>query len=192
MVTRTFPTIADAWFVDCGLQYLRPPVDTVSGLDHLEGRTVAILGDGSVVPSAVVTGGAVTLDATYSKVTIGLPYTCDLVDAEPRAAEPDRPDHPGQAEEDRQVTVRVKDARGLQVGIEQEAIRGAMTAGTPRLTEIKQRTTETLGTAMAAFTGDYSVVIPSEWNVGGRIFVRQSYPLPASVLDLIPDVNIGS
>src|SRR5260221_6806392 len=57
MVARQFATIADAWFLDCALQYSGAPVTTVSGLSHLEGKTVAILGDGSVVPSQVVTGG---------------------------------------------------------------------------------------------------------------------------------------
>src|SRR5262249_10212230 len=57
MVDRVFATVADAWFVDCGLQYSGAPVTTISALGHLEGKTVAILGDGSVVPSQVVTGG---------------------------------------------------------------------------------------------------------------------------------------
>ena len=78
MASRAFTTIADAWFVDCGLQYSGVPVTSVSGLSHLEGKTVAILGDGNVVPSKVVSGGAVALDGAYGKVTVGLPYTADL------------------------------------------------------------------------------------------------------------------
>ena len=38
---------------------------------------MAILGDGNVVPSCQVSGGAVSLDGAYSKVTVGLPYTAD-------------------------------------------------------------------------------------------------------------------
>lgn len=179
MAPRHFATVADAWFVDCGLQYSGSPVTSVSGLDHLEGKTVAILGDGSVVPSQVVTGGSVTLDGSYSTVTAGLPYTADL-----ETLNLELPSQggtvQGQMKKIAQVTIRVKDARGIAVGLGQGALQ-----------EVKQRSSETLGTAMQAFNGDYAVAIPSEWNRDGRLFVRQAYPLPVTILDLIPEVNPG-
>jgi len=179
MVTRTFPTIADAWFVDCGLQYSGDPVSSVSGLGHLEGKTVAILADGSVVANQVVTGGAVTLDGAYSKVTVGLPYTCDLETLNLELAT-EAGTAQGQMKKIARVTVRAKDSRGLKVGINQAVLQ-----------EVKQRQQESLGTAMQPFSGDYDVTIPSEWNRDGRVFVRQPYPLPATVLDLIPEVDLG-
>jgi hypothetical protein len=270
MVSRTFPTVADAWFVDCGLAYdgvnsdagltlalsgasyaagatvtltaasfqpfapssvgrtytlrsgtLRSGGDAVtlqvtaytdpntvsavlaaaapaalqgqptadwtawatqvSGLDHLEGKTVAILGDGSVVPSQVVTNGAVTLDARYAKVIVGLPYTADLETLNLELATQAGPTAQGQMKKIGQVTVRVKEARGLSVGLNQGA-----------LAEIKQRAQETLGSALQPFSGDWQISVPSEWNRDGRIFVRQGYPLPATILDLIPEVNVGN
>ena len=181
LASRTFPTIADAWFVDCGIAYDGDPVSHVNGLDHLEGKTVAILGDGSIVPSQVVTNGAVTLDALYTKVIVGLPYTADLETLNLELATQTGPTAQGQMKKIGQVTVRVKDARGLSVGLNQGA-----------LAEVKQRSQETLGTALQPFSGDWQISVPSEWNRDGRIFVRQSYPLPATVLDLIPEVNVGS
>lgn len=181
MAGRTFPTIADAWFVDCGLVYDGDsPASEVSGLDHLEGKTVAILGDGSVVPSQVVTGGAVTLDGSYNKVIVGLPYTADLETLNLELATQNGPTAQGQMKKIGQVTVRVKEARGLSVGLHQAAP-----------AEVKQRTQETLGTALQPFSGDWQISVPSEWNRDGRIFVRQRYPLPATILDLIPEVNVG-
>ena len=53
----------------------RKRVASVSGLDHLEGQTVAILGDGAVQPSQVVASGAVTLAVAASVVQAGLPFT---------------------------------------------------------------------------------------------------------------------
>jgi len=65
--------VADAFFVDSGLTGTSgSPTTSWSGLSHLEGETVAILGDGAVQPSKVVSGGAVTLDRAVSKVQIGL------------------------------------------------------------------------------------------------------------------------
>ena len=187
MASRTFSTIADAWFVDCGLQYNGAPVTEVGGLDHLEGKTVAILGDGSVVPSQVVSGGTIQLDGPYSKVTVGLPYTADL-----ETLNLELPSNggtlQGQMKKISQVTVRVKDARGIKVGIAQTLSGGV--AG-PATTEVKQRQAETLGAPMQPFTGDVAVVIPTEWNRDGRLFVRQEYPLPCTITDLIPEVNPG-
>jgi hypothetical protein len=189
MVSRTFPTIADAWFLDCALQYNGPPVTTISGLGHLEGMTVAILGDGSVVPSQVVTGGMVTLDGQYSKVLVGLAYTSDLITLNLEIPAQGATSQ-GDMKKISRVTVRVKDARGLQIGIEQEMPSGGLT-GTPALTEIKQRRMETLGSPMQPFTGDFQVTIPTEWQSGGRLVVRQTYPLPVSILAIIPEVSVG-
>ncbi|MCX7364198.1 MAG: hypothetical protein NTV97_20490 [Alphaproteobacteria bacterium] len=179
MASRAFTTISDAWFVDCGLQYSGAPVTSVSGLSHLEGKTVAILGDGNVVPSQVVTGGAVTLDGAYGKVTVGLPYAADLETLNLELAA-EGGTIQGQMKKIAQVTLRVKDARGVAVGL-----------GQGMLQEVKQRSIETLGSAMAAFNGDWQVAIPSDWNRDGRLFVRQAYPLPCSILDLIPEVSVG-
>ena len=192
MASRTFTTISDAWFVDCGLRYDGAPVTSVGGLGHLEGKTVAILGDGSVVPSQVVTGGAVQLDGPYSKVTVGLPYTADL-----ETLNLELPSNggtlQGQMKKIAQVTVRVKDARGIKVGIAQTlgGVMGSSGVVGPATTEVKQRQAETLGTPMQPFTGDFAIVIPTEWNRDGRLFVRQEYPLPCTITDLIPEVNPG-
>ena len=63
----------NAAFVDSHLV----PYDGVAktlftGLDHLEGETVAVWADGSDQPDQVVTGGEVTIDTAASKVVIGL------------------------------------------------------------------------------------------------------------------------
>ena len=56
---------------------------------------------------------------------------------------------------------------------------------------VKQRSVEVLGSPMQPFDGDFAVTVPSEWNTDGRLFVRQTYPLPCTILDLIPEVNPG-
>ena len=189
MVDRVFATIADTWFLDCALQYSGAPVTQVSGLGHLEGKPVAILGDGSVVPSQVVSGGTVLLDGPYSKVTVGLPYTADLVTLDLELPSQGGTVQ-GQPKKIAQATIRVKDARGIQAGIEQEVPMGAA-SGVPVLVEVKQRSVETLGSPMQPYSGDWQVAIPTEWNRGGRLFIRQSYPLPCTVLAIVPEVSVG-
>jgi hypothetical protein len=164
-------------------------VTSISGLGHLEGKTVSILGDGSVVPCKVVTGGTVVLDGPYSKLTVGLPYTADLVTLDLELPSQGGTVQ-GQPKKIAQATIRVKDARGIQVGIEQEVPMGAA-SGAPALVEVKQRSTEMLGSPMQSYGGDWQVAIPTEWNRGGRLFIRQNYPLPCTVLAIAPEVSVG-
>ncbi|WP_404383564.1 hypothetical protein [Caenispirillum salinarum] len=54
-----------------------------SGLDHLEGRTVKILGDGAELPPASVSGGAVDLPYAVSEIRVGLPFTHEIAPLPP-------------------------------------------------------------------------------------------------------------
>ncbi len=57
---------------------LHPTTEVVSGLDHLEGKEVNILADGTVHPARTVESGAITLDDVYSEVVIGLQYVSEV------------------------------------------------------------------------------------------------------------------
>jgi hypothetical protein len=67
--------LVDAYFVDAGLSYSGAAVSAVSGLDHLEGQTLAVLADGAVHRPVVVSDGAITLDFPASKIHAGLPFS---------------------------------------------------------------------------------------------------------------------
>jgi hypothetical protein len=77
-------TINNALHVDCGLKYSGSPIQTVTGLGHLEGQTVIALADGNVVRGVaseggaptplVVSGGQVVLPYAASNIAIGLPF----------------------------------------------------------------------------------------------------------------------
>lgn len=62
-----------ACFVDSSLAYEGPEIQTLTGLDHLEGETVSVLNQGSVGPQQVVTGGQITLQFPTTKCVVGLP-----------------------------------------------------------------------------------------------------------------------
>ncbi|MCL1939923.1 MAG: hypothetical protein FWG04_04615 [Desulfovibrionaceae bacterium] len=70
--------IKDAFYVDAGLSYAGEPTDVVFGLDHLEGKTVSVLADGSPEADRVVAGGKITLADKASVIHVGLPY-CSLM-----------------------------------------------------------------------------------------------------------------
>lgn len=54
-------------------------VSSISGLTHLEGKTVQVKTDGAAHPDEVVSSGAITLDWSAGEVTVGLPYRTTLV-----------------------------------------------------------------------------------------------------------------
>lgn len=67
-VTETFDSTsvaANAWYLS---------FNQVEGFWHLEGETMALLGDGGEVPSATVTDGVVSLGGQYSRFVGGLSY----------------------------------------------------------------------------------------------------------------------
>lgn len=64
----------DCIFFDSALVYDGVAADVITGLDHLEGETVSVIGDGGVQTDKVVTGGEITLDNEVTNATIGLNY----------------------------------------------------------------------------------------------------------------------
>jgi len=78
IASRTFDAIEDCFFVDSGVTVENSPASaTLSGLDHLVGETVKVLGDGvEYTPTAVVNGsGEVTISTAVEKAQVGLAST---------------------------------------------------------------------------------------------------------------------
>lgn len=168
---QIFPAVAGAWSCTA-------PRSSVGGLWHLEGKTVSVLGDGSVQDRKVVENGTVTLDNEACAIVVGLPYVAQL-----RSLYTDIPAEPtvqGKRKSIPAVTVRQQDSRGLKIASQGEP-----------LVEFKERTTEPMGVPVAAYTGDRRVQIFTKMDVPGQILVQQDDPLPATVLALIPEVVIG-
>jgi hypothetical protein len=149
----------------------------LSGLWHLEGREVAILADGSVQPPTTVANGMVEIPRAAARILAGLPYTCDL---ETLDIEQGPPTLQWRVKRVQEVALRVKATRGLAVGPD---------AG--HLTEIKERASENYGAPTLLATGDERVLIDPSWNSNGRIFVRQAWPLPATIVAAVPRLEIG-
>ena len=179
MASRQFAEAADAFFVDCGLTYSGAPADEISGLDHLEGETVSILADGAVHPQRVVAGGTITLDVEASKVHVGLPITADL-ETLPLAAQLDGAFGQGRYKNVNKAWLRVFRSSGIFVG-----------PSADKLIEAKQRTTEPYGTPPALKSEEIPVLLTPTWADSGRVYVRQSDPLPLTIVSLTTEVAIG-
>jgi hypothetical protein len=179
IIVNMIQEMSTAWPVDSGSWSCTTPVSTVSGLGHLEGETVGILADGNVMPKQRVTSGLVTLESPASSIVVGLPYSARLQSLY-LDIPGEQPTVQGKRKKISAVTVRQQDSRGLQVGHDFDD-----------MLEIKEREYETMGTPILPFTGDRRINMTGNWDVAGQICVAQRDPLPATILGLIPEVNIG-
>ena len=180
MASRQFSDQADAFFVDCGATYSGVPADVISDLGHLEGKTVSILADGAVHPQRVVTGGSITLDIEASTVQIGLPIEADLQTLPLAVQLQDGSFGQGRFKNVNKVWLRVYRSSGIFVG-----------PSANELTETKQRTTENYGAPPALKSEEIPLVLTPSWADSGQIFVRQSDPLPLTVVSMTAEVALG-
>jgi hypothetical protein len=179
LASRLYTTPADSFFVDCGSTYSGAATKNISGLGYLEGKTVNILADGAVHPQRVVTGGAITLDVAAIKVQIGLPITADLQTL-PWAAQIDNGLAQGRTKNVNRVWLRVYRSSGIFVGPNADS-----------LTQAKQRTIEPYGSPPALKSEEIQVVITPTWDDSGQVFVRQSDPLPLTIVSMTLEVSVG-
>src|SRR3989338_9096753 len=62
---------------------------------------------------------------------------------------------------------------------------------TTQLDEFRQRSDELYGEPTNLFTGLIEQPLPPEWNNHGRVFFRQKYPLPMTLLSVAPIFEVG-
>lgn len=151
---------------------------TFSGLSHLEGKTVNILADGNVEPQAVVTSGSVTIQQPAMLVHVGLPIISDFETLDMTVQ--NQPNFLGTQKRVNEVTALCEESRGIFAGVD-----------AAHLYEFKQRNTENYNDPIRPLTGLAEIPITGRWEQPGRIFIRQSDPLPLSVLGVLFNVQSG-
>lgn len=176
---RGWATAEEAFCVDCGLSYSGPPVTVLTGLEHLTGREVAVLAGGDVLARQTVINGQITLPRPYSRVQVGLPYSCMLetLDLDPGATA--QGSAQGRRRSVARVTVRVAASREFRAGPSAE-----------RLVKVRQQQT-VLDSPLALRDGLVELTLDAGWNSHGRVVIRQDDPLPLTVLAIVPEVDFG-
>ena len=173
----------NAWCVDAALKYSGAPLTTFSGLTHLVGMTVTGLADGAVIsPQTVSAAGTITLATAASLVTIGLAYTCNL---QTLRLDTGDPTIQGKRKKIPAVTVRVQDTLGLSIG-------GDFTTLVP----MKDLVVNNVGSmsnhvVMDLVTDDARTLVDPRWTVQGQYCIQQALPLPATILGVIPEIDVG-
>jgi len=162
-------------FLDSQLSYSGAAVTTLSGLSHLEGQTVSILADGATHPDKTVSSGSITLDRSATNVKIGLGYTSLLktmrIDAGAQNGT-------SQAKTKRiyEVTARLYESVGVEIG--------------PDLSNMERvpfrTSSDPMDKGIPPFTGDKEVEFRGNYDTDGFMIVRQTQPLPLTILSLYP------
>lgn len=165
----------DAFFVDCGKTVTLAPASTaVTGLAHLNGKTVAVLADGCVESNKVVAGGAITLDNASSTVQVGLPFETVVkpmrIDTDPILG-----NSQGVVKQVRNLVLRFQDTLGCKYGDGRGAFENV----------VFRDTDDVMDDSPALFTGDKEVQFPGEFETEGDIVVKQDQPLPMTLIAIV-------
>lgn len=188
VVERTFPNgVVDAWCVDCGIQYVGAPATTFSGAQFLGGLTVTGLADGKVItPFVMPANGTFTLPAA-SKVTVGLPYICDL---QTMPLEMGEPTVQGKVKKINDVDARVAETLGLSIGPDFNNLTAMkdLVVGNVSSMLTGQNTSQVVTDLV---NGDARTILGAGYTVPGQYCIRQANPMPATVLGVFPNITLG-
>lgn len=167
-----------AFYVDSGLTYNGAPATTISGLDHLEGETVAVLVDGATHPDKTVAAGQIALDRTGSVVQVGLGYVSVLQTLNIEAGAADGTAQ-GKKKRIHRCVFRFLDTLGARFGPDEATLDEILFRGGA----------DPMDAPPPLLTGDKRV----RWNGGndtkGRVTLQFDQPLPATVVAIMPQLH---
>lgn len=188
--------IENAWYVDCGC-VRTPEADPdgrntiVTGLGHVEGRTVAVLADGSP-EEHVVKDGRITLDFPCTRAIVGLNYHSVLSPL------------PVESDSDNGSTLGKRRTYGKVVLRLYRSVGGKWAGtGSGDLFDVdgwRQRTLydipflpEVWGEAVPPFSGDVEITMGHESHMDNdsSVWIVQDRPLPFRLVALMCDVDFG-
>ena len=170
---------------------LTPQHGTYSGLNHLEGEAVQILGDGADFGVEIVNSGAVTLDPSRgqaSSATIGLPIPYRLVSmpwAPKQAA-----DSQGHYKTVSAIYLRLYNSLGCNFGRQiTDEYTGQVSE---ELNSLPTRNTlDLLGVPPPLQTGIYRLPMPGGHDQEGQIVIEGDGPYPTTVLAVLATADVG-
>lgn len=146
----------------------RKEVTTVTGLSHLEGETVSVVGDGLVQTDKTVASGSITIDTAASIVHVGYNYNSDA----------------------KLLRFDAGSATGTALGKTQRVTRVSMlfnrTLGVSVGGSFDKLHTMFGATETALFTGIKTVNSDINYEYGNEICIRQSTPVPGTILAVMP------
>jgi Ubiquitin-activating enzyme E1 FCCH domain len=181
-----------SWQVDAGISYSGAAATTFSGAQHLAGAVVTGLADGVVinftmpVSGTFVFGGGGTAGLTgipnASQVIVGLAFTPQITTLPLDLGEPTVQ---GKRKKISGLSMKVQNALGLSAG------RNVSSAVPLADTIIGNVGTMSNTPVTGLVTGDVRLIVDPQWDVYGQYSIVQNNPYPASILGVIPEIEVG-
>jgi hypothetical protein len=160
----------DTVYTDCSIYYNGTPTTTISGLDHLKGKTVAVMTDGVVHPVRTVNeDGEIVLQRPASRVWAGLPFTMKLELLSPEYGDVNAS---SQAKKVKATEIFVKFHRSVAAKVNgREVIHRSLADG--------------LDTAPTPFTGTKRIDGDNSWVAPHYTLIESENPTSLTVLSVI-------
>lgn len=182
MVSPLWTDVKDTCFMDCAVSgEFAEPRNIFSGLDHLEGRTdVCGIVDGVAVTNLTVTGGTVTLPKNVPngrKVSFGIPYSLEVETLPIKATLEGGGANVGRKQQTGDIVLTLKDTRGVTAGIDAN-----------NLFVLKNRSNEAYGNPDKLMNGSYVMSSANKAGTEINCLIRQSLPLPFTLLGVGRDM----
>lgn len=167
----------ECFFVDCGRTYRGTAANIISGLSHLNGQQVVALADGNVVKDLTVSNGSITLPYPASIVHVGLPYESVL---ETLMFDANTGDGSNLNRKKRvvAVSVRYNNSRSSRISVNGH-----------RETDMLKREQEGYNVPISLKSGFYREILASTHNEATAVKIRQTDPLPLTVVSIIPEIE---
>jgi hypothetical protein len=167
-----------AFFVDSGLSYSGGATTTLSGLYHLEGETLQVLGNGASHPDETVSGGGITLDYSSTTAAVGFGFDSSMQTLRIESGSVDGTSQ-GKPKRVHGITVRFYETVGAEVGNDSGEVDRIFFRDSSMDTD----------TAVPMFTGDKEIEFPGGFDDDDRVYIKQGQPLPLTVLAFYPRMN---
>lgn len=151
---------------------------TITGLDHLEGQTVAILADGATHATKTVASGSITLDRPAAMAHVGLSAPCKLKTMRLEAGSADGTAQ-GKTKRVHRGIVRLLDTVGGRAG-----------PNTAKADSILfRKASMAMDEPVPAFSGDKQIAWPSGYETDAYLQYSNDEPLPATVVAFMPQLH---
>jgi hypothetical protein len=152
----------------------------VTDLDHLEGKTVKVVGDGMIFSDRVVTDGEFTLSprVAVNSVEVGLPYISDLLTLRPII--PPELGGPLIAKGWKKLGIFIRRALGLRLGVEDQFGE-----------QLAFRKPVHFMDSQVPLQEGYKCINELGYSPFCRVRVQQRLPLPAEVLNIVGWLHVG-
>ena len=167
-------------YLDSGLNYSGDATSSLSGLSHLEGEQVSIIGEGAAQNDKVVSSGGVSLDNAIEEANIGLGYTSDLQTM--------------RLDEGYQETTQTKVKRIYDLSVRfHETVGASVGPNADTLTAIDFRdSSASMDLPVPLFTGDKHIEFDSDYGTEGLVYIKQPQALPMTILGIYPRLETES